>query len=519
VLPPALEVPGVKLERCVGQRFQTFGKFIASRAVNGHGAVFHLLAPESLAGSSLYQLALGAIFPSMAELSNSSWCPLPWKGINIRNNGDFRVCCNANVSFNQGLLRDPQGLPFNAKDADLNQLRNSPLLNDIRQQMLSGQRHPTCQRCNVEDDTGLDSRRSFERKNWQTEFSLAEAQRLTNPDGTIPTEAVSIGYMDVRFGNLCNLKCRMCGPTDSSAWYKEHFESVGERFTESSGKVTLERRSGRVQVVGEDPYNWHAQEHFWLQLEANLKGIRKIYCVGGEPLMIERHYGLLNKLIADGLAGGVNLEYNSNVTTIPERAFELWRHFKSVSIGASIDGFAEINDYIRYPSRWSQIEKNLIRLDQSLPNLRVWLSTTVQTYNIFYLPELLQWKIKANFSRIGANASAPFIKTHPLHSPKYFSIQVLPMAAKLAVARKLDGFYENWFLSEVGSIEARFGTRQTLQAKMKRILDGYKALMFKQDLSHLLPEFIAATERMDKFRNQSWSETMPELAHLVYAHV
>jgi sulfatase maturation enzyme AslB (radical SAM superfamily) len=450
-----------------------------------------------------------------SQEDNRSWCPLPWKGINIRNNGDFRVCCNADVSFNKGLLLDQQGIPFNAKSARLDEVRNSSLLNEIRQSMLRGDRHPTCQRCNVEDDAGLDSRRSFERKLWQQEFSLEEAVRFTAEDSQIPTQHLPIGYMDVRFGNLCNLKCRMCGPTDSSAWYREYFESVGTRFSESLGKVTLEKVQGRVKVQGEDLYNWHSYESFWRELESNLQGIRKIYCVGGEPLLIERHYDLLKRLVDGNFAGQVSLEYNSNITTIPERALQLRPHFKEVSIGASIDGYGKINDYIRHPSRWAQLEANLRRLDQSPGRLRVWISTTVQVYNIFYLPELLQWKIASNFARIGANVQSPFIKTHPLHSPAHFSVQVLPPRAKVAVAQRLDDFYQNWFLPNLESIEPRFGTKESLQAKMSRLLAGYKSLMFKRDLSHLLPEFKTVTARMDRARGENWAEVMPELAELL----
>lgn len=450
----------------------------------------------------------------MAE-PKQNWCPIPWKGLNIRNNGDFRVCCHANSSGNKGTLKDSEGNILNARTADLNQVRNSPLLKEIRTKMLRNERHETCLRCNTEDDTGIRSRRTYETEFWSKSFGMEEAKESTGSDGSIFTQ-LDIGHLDIRFGNLCNLKCRMCGPTDSSFWQKEHFETISPFFHDTSGKVHLENRAGKIQIQGENPYEWYLSDHFWNQMEKNLSGVQKIYCVGGEPLLIDRHFDLLKKLVESGHSKNVIMDYNSNITVIPPKALELWKHFKEVRVGASLDGVGKINDYIRNPSKWAVAERNLDLLDKIEGNITVWIAATIQIYNIYYLTDFLKWRIEKNFARVNNIPRAPFLTTHPLHTPKHFSIKALPPQVKIMVAEKFEHFYQNWFLPYMSQAEITPQKRQIWMSKMKPLLDGYRDLMNSEDLSHHLPQFLAATQRMDQHRKESFAETMPEIAIPIY---
>lgn len=448
--------------------------------------------------------------------NNKSWCPVPWKSVNIRNNGDFRVCCQANTSASKGILNDNDGKVFNAKDANLEKVRNSPLLKEMRLSMLAGKRHDVCLRCNVEDDSNVRSRRSYESEFWKESFTFEDAKRLTADDGFIEHSEVRVGFYDLRFGNLCNLKCRMCGPMDSSLWYKEYFDTSGSGFHDTSGWVGLEAdENQRIKTIGDNPYNWHESDLFWKNIEANLDGIRKIYTVGGEPLLIERHYDLLRKLVESGHSKQVIIEYNSNITVIPNRALELWKSFKEVRVGASVDGVGKINEYIRHPSKWETIEKNLQLLDGAPGNLKVWLATTVQIYNIFHLTDILKWKILSNFKKINSTNKNPFITTHPLHSPLHFSIKALPASAKHRVAQLFEQFYSSWFMPYVHESSLDDNTRNLWIKSMKNLLDSYQSLMFKDDLSHHLPAFMEATRRMDLYRKESFEIVMPETADYI----
>ena len=93
--------------------------------------------------------------------------------------------------------------------------------------------------------------------------------------------------------------------------------------------------------------------------------------MGGEPLLIHQHYDFLNELVERGRAPFVTLEYNTNLSIVPEKALKLWEHFKKVKLGVSLDGVGPINDYIRHPSKWSVMERNLLKIDKAPGNIDV----------------------------------------------------------------------------------------------------------------------------------------------------
>ncbi len=147
---------------------------------------------------------------------SKTFCPLPWNSINIRNNGDLRICCNANsYTENKGIIRKEDGTPFNAKKDNLQDARNSELSKEIRSTMLKGEWHSECERCRQEEKNGIKSRRIWESEDWKEESGLTyeKAWQTTDEDGTINVDEHPLHYFDIRYGNFCNLKCRMCGPT------------------------------------------------------------------------------------------------------------------------------------------------------------------------------------------------------------------------------------------------------------------------------------------------------------------
>jgi hypothetical protein len=300
---------------------------------------------------------------------------------------------------------------------------------------------------------------------------------------------------------------------------KEQFETKGAEFQDSSGTIRLENVEGNVSIQGENPYDWHKHPAFWEQIEGNLGGLRKIYTVGGEPLLIDRHYDLLRLLIDKGRSQNVIIEYNSNITVIPSRAMELWKSFKEVRIGASIDGYGKINDYIRHPSRWETIEKNLSLLDAADAPLKLWIATTAQAYNIYYLTDLLKWKILKNFGRVNTSPHAPFLKLHPLHKPAHFSVQALPEEVKRATEARFADFQKSWFLPHLHESGLPKEEKAGLARQMSQLLGGYLTLMRKKDLSDLLPTFWRETTIMDAYRKESFQEVMPEIAGPIVSHL
>lgn len=443
---------------------------------------------------------------------NKSWCPLPWIYTAIRNHGDYRICCQANTSKTKGLIRDNKDKVYNANDANIEDVRNAELIKDVRKSMLNGEQHEMCVRCNREDSAGIISRRQFETRNWADRFAVDDAIKVTKDDGSIELDKSPVRYYDIRFGNLCNLKCRMCGPTDSSAWYKEHYDTKSDHFFDSKGKIFLNKSNNGAVTTTNNIYEWYNDAVFWKQIEDNIPNIEHIHTVGGEPFMIDQHYDLLQQIVDSGRSQDVIVEYNSNITNIPKRAWNIWKNFKCIKIGASIDGIDDVNDYIRYPSKWKAIEKNIDLLDNADGNFDLWFAVTIQIYNVFHIPELIEWKLKKDFKRFNSYHRQPFITHHVLHTPVHWNIRSLPKSAKMMVKEKYKQYYDGSFKEHLRTIDDTSKQKEQSEIMMD-LLEGIINYMDAEDWSENMGEFMKQTKLMDDYRNQNYMDIMPELGY------
>ncbi len=434
---------------------------------------------------------------------SNTFCPIPWIFQAVRNNGDIRICCQANVTDNQGVVRHADGTPFNAGRDDMSLARNAILMKEVRNNMLAGEWSQECGRCKNEEAAGLNSRRQYEIENWK--FDITDAQEVTLDDGTITNP--DLKYYDLRFGNLCNLACRMCGPTDSHTWYEQWTEYHGkEEYKDTHGLVKLVRNSkGRLETTD---YDWHGSESFWDQIEKNIPNIEHVYMAGGEPMMIERHYEFLQKCIDAGQAKKMTIEYNTNMSNLPNRVLDMWTEFKQVRVGASIDGMGDVLEYQRWPIRWNQAYKNLQKLDeyaQRNPNIIAWLAFTVTAYNVWHVPEFMWWKIKeSGFKKINSTLRRPIITHHVAHGPKRTNIKLLPSALKV----ELDQYYQEWLTK----FEQEFD--ESIAINASQILNSILKFANAADLSALVPEFVKFTKYLDDSRNQNILAIVPQYQNL-----
>ena len=449
---------------------------------------------------------------------NKKFCPLPWISEAVRNNGDLRVCCHAKASKSQGVYRKADGSSFNATIDSLDEARNSELAKELRLSMLNNSTHDVCTRCDQEDASGIRSRRQYETENWSHFFTLDDATKLTNDDGSIDPHKVPIAHYDLRFGNLCNLKCRMCGPTDSNQWYEDHVKVWGgQSFKDSHGKVELIQNQKGRWITKNNDYDWIDSENFWQQLENKVHDLQHVYIVGGEPLLIDQHYEMLQLCVDKGAAKNIMVEYNTNITNIPQRAWDIWKHFKRIQIGASIDGINDINDYIRYPSKFSKISENLHKFDQAEGNFNIWVACTIQAYNVHHVPQFMKWMVEQDFKRVQSNIDEPFLTPHPLHNPKHLNMRILPPEAKEYIRNAYDEFI-NW----VDEYSSRYNDPRKIkgyQNRARKILNGYHNYMIQEDWSDQLPKFWEYTKKLDELRNQSYEETFPEMYEFIKKYV
>ena len=368
-----------------------------------------------------------------------TFCPIPWIFQAARANGDLRVCCQANVTKNRGVIRHPDGTSYNAGRDDLDEARNAKLMKDMRLNMINGVWNEECGRCKSEEQSGLNSRRQYEQQQWS--YTLDDARRDTNKDGTIDVVQVPVKYYDLRFGNFCNLKCRMCGPTDSNAWYDDWIKLTGSNaFKETSGDVIIKDVSGKLCTT---EYDWPNHEPFWEYLETHATNIQHVYFAGGEPMLIERHYDFLQKCIDQDVAKNIIIEYNTNMSTLPPRVAKLWENFKQVRVGASIDGYGAVLEYQRHPAKWDKLLKNLYTLDSMPKNIAGWLAFTVTAYNVNHMIDFMKWKLtESGFNKINSTMRRPIITHHVAHHPQHLNIRVLPDKMKQELTIKFDDFVD-----------------------------------------------------------------------------
>jgi hypothetical protein len=450
-------------------------------------------------------------------MTNKAWCPLPWMSVNVRNNGDLRVCCNANVGHDKGLVRKEDGTLYNLGKDGVHSFRNGELMKEIRLAMLKGEFHPSCVRCQREHEAGMVSRADNERSIWKHVINEDIATDRTAEDGSIVIEENPLKYTDLRFGNFCNLKCRMCGPTDSNQWYDDQARVWDVKSYKDSGEVVklVLNKKGKYEAET-DIYNWYENPKFWSDLEEQIPSLERLYIVGGEPLLIDQHYEFLQKCIDMGRAKNIIVEYNSNITNIPERAWNIWKNFKRIQVGMSVDAVGKINDYIRNPSKFWKIAENMHKLDKAEGDFKIWWAATILIYNMIHLPDIMHWKIKQNFQRVNKRIDyKPVISPHPLHSPDFLNVKAFPKESKEWIS--------NYFEEEKVKAKGIIFGHGFLEEKDKeinykyfcKILDQYVKYMNAEDYSDRVEKFWHYTNRLDGLRKENLKEVCPKTWELM----
>ena len=453
-----------------------------------------------------------------------AFCPLPWTHISIKPNGVYRLCCQSNVSEGAGVLKDEHNDEFHVSRSSWTEdIINSKTLREVRISMLQGKWHKACVRCKKEYRSGLEPRNHYERKVLSQIMGPKDypdyetALQITDKEGKVDPSQL-LFYMDVRFGNYCNLKCIMCGPTDSSSWYEDHQALYNKNFFQQDGKRIhfLKSKHNRWKTK-DNVFNWHDNLVFKDQIQKNLKQIRYVFIAGGEPLLIKSHYDFLKECVEAGLPQNIVLDYNTNITIVPKKVLLLWKHFKKVKIGMSVDALGSLNEYIRFPSIWGKIKSNLNKLDKAKGSFELRISLTVSLLNIWHLPKLLFFVAEQNFQNIGSSRK-PLVSFHPLHKPFFYNINLLDGAAKEALKdyfqKSKKAFSERDWETEVGrSLKHSWEDKINHFHKVLSLCEGYmnEETLSEKELDFYRKEFIWHLDRLDQIRKTKWKTLCPEL--------
>jgi len=354
------------------------------------------------------------------KIPHRDFCVLPWISLEASPVGTVRPCCLA-----EDEITDSTGAKFNLATAELKKVQDSEYMYQLRQAFLSGEKPGTCRKCWNEEDSGRTSKRMH---------TLDRLKHLVD-DSDWDRHAKPLMFLDLKLGNICNLKCRICGSWSSSTFATEEITHMPDpAFRKSSFHYQMLRQGA-----------WPRENRtFWDQIDAMLDQIRYIEFTGGEPFMIQEHFDMLQGIVDRGIAHQVEIHYNTNGTHWPARAEEIWQHFKTVEIAFSIDDLGERFEYQRTNAVWSEVYENLIRfrdLRSRRSNIQLQVCATVNIFNVWHLEGLAAWIDMQDFD---------FVYWNMLHEARHFSIGSLPASAKRLAARRLDtasvtGFHRQEF--------------------------------------------------------------------------
>ena len=422
-----------------------------------------------------------------SKLRQGTFCPLPWNHISAQSQGVGRICCEGVET-----LKNNKGRPVLWKKSNsLISYFNSEDYKTIRKQMLKGERPIHCKHCFHQEDHGAKSMRLHFLD--QYESDIDRMIKNTNGDGSI--DRPEIVYVDMALGNLCNLKCRMCHPHASYIIGKD-WQKMGKPYDEAEAKQMRHDK-------------WFFSSNTLDMLKEALPHIRAIFTTGGEPMLVKEHLQILEMIIKEGHAGHITLRYNSNQTVIPEKIIKLWRCFKNVTFNCSVEAVGPLNNYIRHPSKWEKLEKNIYFLDQlshSYPNIEIHIHTTFQAYNVLKIPDFLHWLKISDFKKL---YRFPFFIW--VRDPKWLSPAVFPYDMRCRISNIILNSleeHEDFFLSYNK-------THSTCIKQRIQVLKGF-CNMIKNDNSQekYLNLFIKETKKHDILRQQSVLDVLPELNDL-----
>lgn len=393
---------------------------------------------------------------------SKTFCIYPWIHLHAYPTGEVYPCCHAEMK---------PGVVGNCRTNTLEEIWKDAPMEKLRADMLSETPNAACTRCYEQEESGFFSGRRSANKHHGHHIKKLEET---------PFEMT---YWDIRFSNLCNLSCRSCGHIFSSNWYQDQVKLAGPEW-KAQNKVL--NYAGRTET------------DMWEQLEPHLDYVEQIYFAGGEPLLMEEHYRILEELLKRSRTD-VRLIYNTNFTHTDlkgQSVFEYWKQFKSVAVGASLDDSGTRAEYIRKGTVWSTVEQNRRDMLAICPDVDFYISPTLSIMNARHLPEFHREWVEKGLIR------AQDLNVNILQDPAHYRIDIATLEYK-AELTELYRAHISW-LHQQGD-------------PLNRATQGFESaitFMNATDNTHLIPKFWEKTHQLDEIRNESCLDIIPELKAL-----
>jgi len=391
------------------------------------------------------------------NIPTEKFCVLPWISLETSPIGTVRPCCLADEE-----IVDDTGIKFDLTTAHFGQIQNSKYMKKLRQEFLEGKQPSTCRKCWKEERAGRTSKRMH---------TLNRLKHML-PEQDWSIDAKPLMFLDLKLGNICNLKCRICGSWSSSTFAAEELNFIRDKKASTHYMMLQQGAWPR-----ENPT-------FWNEIDKVVDQLRYIEFTGGEPFMIQEHFDMLQGLVDRGIAGNIEIHYNTNGTQWPEKAEEIWKHFKTVEIAFSIDDVGPRFEYQRSNATWSEVITNIEQFCQMRSrhnNIQLQVCSTVNVFNVYYLEELANWIDTQNFD---------FVYWNMMHEAYYFSINTLPESVKSILSERLNqAQVSEKHQQEFKQIISFMNNSASLDGNILRMKITDLDRKRQQDLAEVEPEF------------------------------
>jgi radical SAM protein with 4Fe4S-binding SPASM domain len=399
----------------------------------------------------------------MNNKDNKVFCISPWIHLHTWPNEKVYPCCLTPYKFPIGDL----------KEESLKEVWNGEFMRTLRLNMINGIKSESCRRCYAFEEAGQTSMRNT--LNERYKHHINEVNK-TKDDGSY--ENLNLVYWDFRFSNICNFKCRMCGPQLSTGWYEDTKKIYNALPVDIPGETNPDK--------------------LWKQIEPFFETVEEIYFAGGEPLIMEEHYRILKKL-DEMKRYDVRIRYNSNFSQLKYKSLnvlDIWPKFKSVEMYASIDGSHERGEFIRKGLDWNKFLKNRQLLKDNAPNVRFSINYTLTVLNAFHSTDFHHEMVKNNIIDNANN-----FRINLAVDPQHLSVQILPNSYKKQLELKITNYINEFLDKDDGFARSNF--------------ESLISFLFADDKTNLLTEFDKHMSKIDIIRNENWKTTFPEIAGII----
>lgn len=395
---------------------------------------------------------------------SKTFCIFPFIHLHTLPNGYALPCCVAQA---------PQEKYGNTTHQSIKAVINGEQMKTLRYNMLNEIKSETCMGCYRHEEEGIQSSRTAVLRDYRHFFDTDVSENVDPNTGEL--KEFKMRYFDIRFSNICNFKCRTCHPSYSSQWEQELKTHFPNKY------IPVENNKSPRLIE---------------EIKTHIPYMESAYFAGGEPLITEEHYILLEEMIRTR-KGEISLIYNTNLSNLKFKdkdILELWKNFKTVDISASIDHCNEKAEYIRHGTDWNTQMKN-IKVVSGLPYVRFSINSVVSVFNYVTIYQLYKILIKEKIL-------TPSSRTYSLYNminPEYFSSTVLPKSIKDMGTKKLN---------ELMSFMARHNFSDD---QLRQIQSTITWTNSRHDWIKHKEKFRQRVREIDQIRNENFSKVFPEL--------